>query len=52
MGVSETVGFVLYHVIYGSVWVLPMAGYGVHGYGCGVEKSDPWVTRFKPYMHR
>src|SRR5882724_11481349 len=42
-------GFILHCVIYGSVWVLPMAGYGVHGYRCSVGKSDPWVTHFKPY---
>jgi len=48
MGVSDTVGFVLYHVIYGLVQVLPMAGYGVHGYGCGVGKSNLQVTHFKP----
>ena len=48
MGVSDTAGFILYCVIYGSVWVLPVAGYGVHGYGCGVGKSNPQVTHFKP----
>ena len=49
MGMSDTAGFVLYHVIYSLVWVLPMAGYGIHGYGCGVGKSDSQVTHFKPY---
>jgi len=49
VGVSDTTGFVLYRVIYGWVRVLPMAGYGVHGYRCGVGKSNPRVTRFKPY---
>jgi len=33
---SDTAGFILYHVIYGLVQVLPMAGYGIHGYGCSV----------------
>jgi len=60
VGVSDTTGFVLYCVIYGLVRVLPMVGYGVvrvlpmvgygvHRYGCGVGKSNPRVTRFKPY---
>src|SRR5882724_263263 len=49
MGVSDTAGFILYRVIYGSVQVLPVAGYSVHGYGCGVGKSNPRVTYFKPY---
>jgi len=48
MGISDTVGFVLHHVIYSSVQVLPMAGYGVHRYRCGVGKSDLRVTHFKP----
>ena len=46
---SDTACFVLYCVIYSSVWVLPTVGYSVHGYGCNVGKSDPWVTHFKPY---
>ena len=50
MGMSDTAGFILHCVIYGSVQVLPMPGYGVHGYGCSVGKSDLWVTCFKPYM--
>ena len=29
--------------------VLPVAGYGVYGFGYGVGKADPRVTRFKPY---
>ena len=33
----------------GSVRVLPATGYGVRGYGYGVGKSDPRVTRSKPY---
>ena len=47
---SDTTGFILHHVIYSSVWVLPTVGYGVHGYGCGVGKSNPWVTHFKLYL--
>src|SRR5882724_1664122 len=47
---SDTAGFVLHHVIYGSVQVLPTVGYSVHGYRCSVGKSDPWVTCFKPYL--
>src|SRR5882724_8309068 len=50
MGMSDTAGFVLHCVIYGLVWVLPTVGYGAHGYGCGVGKSDPWVSHFKPYL--
>ena len=42
-------GFVRYHVNYGTVWVLPATGYGVHGYGCGVGKPDPRYTRVQPY---
>ena len=49
MGMSDTTGFILYCVIYGLVWVLPMVGYGVHRYGCSVGKSDLWDTHFKPY---
>jgi len=45
---SDTTGFILYCVIHGSVQVLPTVGYGVHRYGCGVGKTDPWVTHFKP----
>ena len=37
-----------HHVIYGSVWVPPATGYGVCGYGYGVGKPDPRVTRIKP----
>ena len=33
-----------------SVRVLPATGYGVRGYGYGVGKSDPQVTRSKPYV--
>src|SRR5882724_479084 len=47
MGMSDTMGFILYHVIYGSVWGLPMVGYSVHGYRCSVGKSDLQVTHFK-----
>ena len=50
MGMSDTTGFVLHHVIYSSVWVLPTVGYSVHGYGCSVGKFDPQVTCFKPYL--
>ena len=31
--------------------VLPVAGYGVYGFGYGVGKADPRVTRFKPYLN-
>ena len=31
------------------VRVLPAAGYGVHGYGYGVRKTDPRYTRAEPY---
>ena len=48
---SDTMGFILHCVIYSLVQVLPTVGYGVHGYMCGVGKSDPWVTHFKPYVH-
>ena len=30
--------------------MLPDAGYGVHGFGCGVGKADSGVTRGKPYI--
>ena len=36
-----------------NLWVmtvLPIVGYGVHGYGYGVGKPDPQVTRFKLYV--
>jgi len=29
--------------------VLPVVGYGVHGFGCGVGKANPGVTHGKPY---
>jgi len=29
--------------------VLPIVGYGVHRFGCGVGKANPGVTRGKPY---
>jgi len=48
MGMSDTTGFILYHVIYGLVQVLPTAGYSAHGYRCSVEKSDLQVTCFEP----
>ena len=32
--------------------VLPVAGYGVHGFGCGVQKADPRVTCGKPYTRK
>ena len=48
MGISDTAGFVLYCVIYGSVRVVPAAGYGICGYGYGIDKIDPRVTCFKP----
>ena len=48
MGISDTVGFVLYCVIYGVVQVLPMVGYSVHGYGYSVGNSNLQVTCFKP----
>ena len=45
---SDTMGFVLYCVIYGSVQVLPMVVYGVHGLGvvwenltCGLPILNP-----------
>jgi len=49
MVMSDTVGFVLYCVIYSSVQVLPTVGYSVHRYRCSVEKYDLQVTHFKPW---
>ena len=49
MGTKGTAGFKSYRRNYGLVRVLPGTGYGVHGYGCGVGKPDPQVTRSKPY---
>ena len=49
MGKMDTVGFVRYRDIYGSVSVYTGHGYGVCGYGYGVGKSDPRYTRVQPY---
>ena len=37
-------------MIYGLARVLPATGYGVCGYGYGVGKPDPRVTRMQPYV--
>ena len=39
---------VLDTVNYGTVWVLPATGYGVHGCECGVGKPDLRYTRVQP----
>ena len=52
MGISDTVGFVLYCVIYSLVWVLPVVGYSVHRYGYGVGNSNPQVTCLNPWAWR
>jgi len=44
MGNHNTMGFVGCHMIYGLVWVLPIMGYSVYGFGYGVGKADPWVV--------
>jgi hypothetical protein len=43
VGIYDTVGFLLYRVIYGS-------GTGSTRCGYGVGKPDPWVTHSKPYV--
>jgi len=45
---SDTMGFILYHVIYGSVWVLPMVGYGVHGMGAVWENLTHGLPVLNP----
>jgi len=43
-GTSDTAGFVLYRVIFGSVTTHTRHGYGV-------TNPDPWYTRIKPYLY-
>ena len=38
-------------MIYGSVWVSFIMGYGVCGFRYGMGKADPQVTHDKPYWH-
>ena len=45
---KKPAGFVAHREIYGSVCTRTRHGYGVRGYGCGVGKPDPRVTRIKP----
>ena len=47
----DTAGFVRHRVIYGSGTGSTRHGYGVCGYGYGVGKPDPRVTRSKPYLY-
>ena len=48
----DTAGFVRHRVIYGSGTGSTRHGYGVCGYGYGVGKPDPRVTRSKPYLSK
>ena len=48
-GNEYTAGFVEHRANNGSWRVLPAAGNGVVGYGYGVGKTYPRVTRTEPY---
>ena len=50
MGTSSTAGFIPYRANDGSWWVIPAHGYGFCGFGYGVGKPNPRVTRIEPYM--
>jgi len=47
MGVSDTMGFILYHVIYGSVQILPVQVMVYMGMDA-VWEIQPTGYRFKP----
>ena len=49
MSKCDTMGFIRHHMIYSSVWVSPITGYGVCRFRYGMEKADPGVTHGKPY---
>jgi hypothetical protein len=48
-GKMYTAGFVYYRANNGSWRVVPATGHGFGGYGYGVRKSYPRVTRAEPY---
>ena len=49
MGICDTAGFVRHRANTGTVCTHTHYGYGVCGYGCGVENPDPRYTRAEPY---
>ena len=49
MGTNGTMGFVKYRTCYPLQLYRWLYGYGLCGFGYGVGKPDPRITRIKPF---